>query len=379
MSKVLKYLSYHKGEIFTGISLVAGAGAVVASFIEAPKARQHLRENRETFKTNRVRIPEGKTDPEKFKRSELVKHVGKTTKDFAWDMKGTIICEAVSIGFGIAGCCEMRKAVKAASMAAASAASMLAMTEAAVKDVYGEEGFKKIAERRKSPIKISERRVNPVSGKVEDHEYTMDPPEEIILDQHVKDIVDQLPLEARAGIDLAHCVLIDNEVFAYRSTNGNIDVLAPTLKNAFLMMNKEMQIEKGEMTMRRELEILGFMDTYDSKRFNQTILKVAGTIDTPTAKDMVSGKTIRIKGFDLDGNATDRYGEYTHKQLSFGEDQDRWLFGSIEERDVNPWFIIDGKILLNLSYDGNTAELIPENVTVERKRSAWVENPEYEK
>jgi hypothetical protein len=380
MSRVGKTLSHYKGEILTGAGLIAGAGALVFSFFETPKARTHIAEHKKTFNEMRIRKHEGKTDKNLYKK-EYLKELGVTAKDFAWDMKGTIICEALSVGLGIAGCATMRKGITAASTTAASALGLLAMTEAAIKEEYGEEGFQKISERRNKPIKISERRVNPKTGEMEEHEYIMEPQEVEYLDDNVRKIVETLPEGARAGFDPAHCVVIDEGNITYRMTNGNLDLIVPTLQTAFRNINWEMQCRDGEINLRRELDILGFADTR-SDRFNQEILKVAGTIDTPTAKDLVTGKIIRVKGFNTDGTASDRYGEYTHKQISFGEDQDAYLFCDTITRESeypNPWFIIDGKIILNLSYDGNTNELIPEKLTPERKRSAWIENPEYEK
>ena len=115
-------------------------------------------------------------------------------------------------------------------------------------------------------------------------------------------------------------------------------------------------------------------------RWNQDILDMAGTVDMPKAYDMVAKKYITVKGFDDDGFVDDRkaYGEFTHKYLSYGTEQDKYFFAR-PEADDHPYFIIDGRVLLELSYDGNISNLGIGKVTPERKRSAWVENPEMEK
>lgn len=372
MSKVIDFCKFYKGEILTASSILFGAAAVGAAFVESPKCHMRLEENKETYRKIRSANPDAK----KLDK-EATKHIAKTAGNVVYDMKFTLGFEALSIICACVGCRSMRKTITATTALATTALSTLAMTESSVESIFGEEGLRKVKAARMQPIKKVKEVVNSETGEIEKQEY-FESPDLSCLDYNAWEILRRQSPEVQAAHDPLSCVVIDDRNSTYRSCGGNIELMLPALRNALNQSNHTMWMD-GKIYLINELENLGFMDLHDSS-FNRNLMEMLGTIDCPTAYDMVSKQTVNIKGFDSNGIATERgdYGEFTHKSLSFGVDQDKYLFG-IPEHAEDAYFVIDGKLFLDLSYDGNIKQYLIGNVSPNRKMTAWHEEPWCEK
>lgn len=378
LSGMLAWAKYHKGEICATGAVVCSIGAVGFAIYETPKAQRRIKSNKEEF--NNLKLHRDSDEEYKVKqyKKDLAKHSAKTVGNVLYDYKGTIACEAASILFTVIGCKSMRKVITATSSALATTTGILAMTEEAIRQEYGEDALLKIKELRSRPIHKKISVVNPETEEIEEKLETMTPPDTEWLDENARDFLMNQPAEVRARFDPTSTVLLDEGSQIFRTSHGDLDILTANIKGALKRSNMTMW-KDGRILLRAMVDDLEFLDM-SGKRWNQDILNMAGTIDMPICYDYVSKKYIRTKGFDENGVVNDRkqYGEYTHKYLSYGEEQDKYFFARPEAED-HPYFIIDGRILLELSYDGNIAALGTGTVPNERKRSAWIENPEIEK
>lgn len=378
MSGVGSWIKFHKGEICAGGAIITGAAAVGFAIYETPTAQRRISSNKEQLRALKARKNE---DPEYAKgdyRKDLAKQTAKTIGNAAYDYKGTVLCEAASIIFTVLGVRGMRKVITATSGALATTTGILAMTEEAIRQEYGEDGLLKIKELRANPIRRISKEVNQETGEIEEREIIDMPPEMEWLDDNAREFLMNQPPEVRSRFDPTCTVLLDEGSHLFRTCHGDLDILTANIKNALQNSNITMW-DHGRIYMRSMINDLEFSDISGS-RWNQDILDMAGTVDMPEAYDMVSKKYVKIKGFDEDGLVEDRkaYGEFTHKYLSYGVEQDKYFFAR-PEADDHPYFIIDGRILLELSYDGNIANYAIGKITSDRKRSAWREHPEIEK
>lgn len=384
LSNAGTWLKWHKGELLSAASLICGAGAVICAVTEAPNAKSHWDESKKQLGIYKDK----KLMDESYSEQDYKQDLRKTTVSMvatgAKDMKKTLILEGASIIFGIAGAAVSHKAVCAATATATALASQLAFTEDAIEDIWGPEGLLKVREKRIVGLDKKVKAVDPETGKVEEKTVHITPPDMTILDRKCAALVKTLPIEAQAAFDLSRCVLIDEDNHWYKSCNGNIDMMIPALRNAYNNMNHFMWSDKGHGRIRlgQMIDFLDFEDCSESyegsQRFNHNLMETCGIIDQPYAYDTISHKKIRVKGFDENGFATERYGEWTHKTVSFGEEQDKYFFSYPESVD-KAYFIVDGKIILSLSYDGYIANLLTDDLTPERRRSAWLEDPSMEK
>lgn len=378
MSGAWSFIKFHKGEICAGGAILTGLGAVGCAIYETPKAQRRITKNTEDLRALKVRKEEDPNYSATEYKKDLARQTAKTVGNAAYDYKGTILCEAASIIFTIVGVRGMRKVITATSGALATTTGILAMTEEAIKQEYGEEGLLRIKELRANPIRKVHKEVDPETGDIQEREYIETPPDMEWLDENARDFLMQQSPEIRARFDPTCTVLLDEGSHLFKTSHGDLDILSANIKNALQNSNITMW-DRGRIYFRSMIDDLEFNDI-SGPRWNQDILDMAGTVDMPEAYDMVQKKFVKIKGFDDDGIVEDRkvYGEFTHKYLSYGEDQDKFFFARPESTD-HPYFIIDGRILLELSYDGNISNYAIGRVTKDRKRSAWTENPEIEK
>lgn len=378
---IISWAKYHRAGLLSGASLLFGAGAVAASFIESPKTHEDWAEGKKALgliKEKRVTCSD--TYSEEQYKKDLRKETINMVTTGAKNMKFTIILESLAIGTGIAGIAVGASQISSLTALATSATAALAFNEDAIRDIWGEEGLQKVREKKMTGVKKTVKEVNPETGKIEEKEIVEYCPDLAVLDANAAELISKLPPEAQAAFDLAHCVVIDEENENFRACNGNIDLLVPALKNALNQSNIQMwNSDFMEIRLRHVISNLGFRDL-GSERWNKSLLKNCGTIDSPTAYSWALKRNVKIKGFNDDGICTERYGEMTHKSLSFGEEQDRYLFSTPEMLTVdNPYFIVDGKLILDLSYDGIIEGLDATGGSKERKMSAWKENPISEK
>lgn len=378
LSGALSWMKFHKGEICAGGAILTGIGAVGFAIYETPNAQRRVKSNKAELDALRERK---KNDPEYTDaqyRKDLAKASAKTVGNVAYDYKGTILCEAASIAFTIVGVRGMRKVITATSSALATTTGLLAMTEEAIRQEYGEEGLAKIKEMRNRPIHKIEKSINPETGEEVEREVTETPPDMEWLDANAREFLMEQSPEVRAKFDPTCTILLDEGSHLFRTSHGDIDILTANIKAALNRSNITMW-DRGRIYLRTMVDDLEFSDL-SGPRWNQDILDMAGTVDMPEVYDMVAKKWIKAKGFDDNGVVEDRkaYGEYTHKYLSYGEEQDKFFFAR-PEADDHPYFMIDGRILLELSYDGNISNLGIGKVSSDRKRQAWIENPEIEK
>lgn len=372
LSNIGTYVKFHKGEICAIGAGVTSVAAVTAAIIEAPKARENMAANIKTMK-------ELDKNSETYKK-DLAKATAKTAGNAVRDLKFTIGFEVASVALTAIGCSSMRKTITSTSTALAGVTSLLALTEDAIESEYGSEGLNKIKMIRNSNGGIAKtiKTIDPVTGEVHETEVREMAPDLEWLDLNAKELLEQQPAEVQAVFDPTSTVLLDDDSVLFRSCHGDLDLLDTALKCALDSSNHYMWMH-GRIRLRNMLDDLEFT-SLNGRRFNQDIMDMAGTIDNPSAYDMISKKWIRVKGFDEAGKCEDRkkYGDYSHKYLSYGEDQDKFLFSRPEASD-HPYFIIDGKILLQLSYDGNINNLLIGGISPERLASAWTEHPEMEK
>lgn len=378
LAGALAWAKFHKGEICAGGAIITGIGAVGFAIYETPKAQRRVKSNKEALDALKERKINDESYTDAQYRKDLAKASAKTVGNVVYDYKGTILCEAASIAFTIVGVRGMRKVITATSSALATTTGLLAMTEEAIKAEYGEEGLQKIKELRSRPIHKVEKSINPETGEEIEREVTETPPDMEWLDANAREFLMEQSPEVRARFDPTSTILLDEGSHIFRTCHGDLDMLTANIKAALQRSNITMW-DRGRIYLRSMVDDLEFSDL-SGPRWNQDILDMAGTVDMPEVYDMVAKKWIRAKGFDDDGIVEDRkaYGEFSHKYLSYGVEQDKYFFARPEASD-RPYFIIDGKILLELSYDGNISNLSIGKVTSERKRSAWIEYPEIEK
>ena len=373
ISNAVTWAKFHKGEICAFGAVACGVGATGCAIYESKKARERFAENKKQILTIR-----DNKDSETYKK-DLAMQALKTAGNAAFDMKFTLVCEAGMIIFTILGCSSMRKTITTVSANAAGLASLVALTEEAIRQEYGEEGLHKIKTiRAERQLPVTVKRYDPVSGESHEVKTTEPAPDLEWLDIAARDFLKTQPAEVQAYFDPTSTVLLDDDSILYRSCHGDLDLLTGALRTALDNSNHTLWMN-GRIRLRSMVDDLEFI-SLTGPRFNQDIMDMAGTIDCPTAYDMITKKYVRVKGFDEEGYALERkqYGDFTHKYLSYGEDQDRYLFANPEGSD-KPYFIIDDKILLQLSYDGNINNLLIGGVSPERKASAWAEQPEMEK
>lgn len=378
LAGAISWAKFHKGEICAGGAILTGLGAVGFAIYETPNAQRRVKSNTDEIKKLKERRENDPEYTENQYRKDLAKASAKTVGNVAYDYKGTILCEAASIAFTIFGVRGMRKVITATSGALATTTGLLAMTEEAIRQQYGEEGLQKVKELRNRPIHKIEKSINPETGETVEREFIETPPDMEWLDANARDFLMEQSAEVRARFDPTCTVLLDEGSNLWRISHGDLDMLTANIKGALNRSNITMW-DRGRIFLRAMVDDLEFSDI-SGPRWNQDILDMAGTVDMPEVYDMVSKKWIKTKGFDDTGIVEERkaYGEYTHKYLSYGVEQDKFFFARPEASD-HPYFMIDGRILLELSYDGNISTLGIGKMTSERKRSAWIENPEIEK
>lgn len=372
-SNVLAWTKYHKGELCAVGAFVTGAAAVGCAVVESKKARERFILNKENI--NEIRANK---DSETYK-SDLAKATLKTVGNAAYDMKFTIGLEVLSGVLTFVGCSSMRKSISNLTVYSAGLASMLALTEEAVRQEFGEDGLKKVKLIRETrPMPVTVNKIDPATGETYKETTIEEFPDTEWLDLKAKGVLETLPPEVRMNFDPTCTVLLDEDSQLFRSCHGDVELINSTLKQTLRNMNHILWM-KGRIRLEQMIDELEFMST-DYERFNPVIMDMAGVIDCPYAYDDVTKKKVKVRGFDDNGIVEDRkqYGEFTHKYLSFGEEQDKFIFSHPEYTDKAP-FIIDGKWLLELSYDGNINHLQTTTVSWERKRSAFIEDPEMEK
>lgn len=373
-----QYCSYHKGEICGIGSALFSVAAVGFALFEGEKARKDISEAKAEFLRIREEYHDENGNVIDGYGRVIAKHTAKMVGRTAYNLKGTLLCEAASITLMAIGIKSLSKSRNAAVALATSALSTLALTESSVESLFGADGLAKVKAQRLQPLKTEVKRIDPATGEEISKEIVEEGPELEYLDYNAWKILKEQPAEVQAAHDPLSCVVIDDRNSNFTACNGNIDYMLPALKNALDNSNHRMWM-KGKIYMEQMLSYLGFNDL-DDGTFNRDLMEMLGTIDVPTAYDQVAKKYVRIKGFDEDGMVTNRpdYGEHSHKYLSYGADQDKYLFCR-PEAGYDTHFIIDGKLFLDLSYDGNILQYRTGNVSVDRKRSAWVEEPIMEK
>lgn len=378
-SNVGTWIKTNRSEILTTVGVCSSIAAVGFAYKESEKARYRVKKNKETLDEIKKAHDAGDYTDAEY-RKVLAKQLAKTAGNAAYDMKGTLICEGVAVTSLVASCVLGRKAYKGAAALASTALAYSAMLENGIKDQFGEEALRNIQKKPYSIKKISKKNED---GTVEEEEVKIESPMIGAIDTKAEELCRLTGYPYSIGT-----ILLDNRFSAYKSVGGKLEDLIRNLKFAQTEANNDMWMS-GKNKIKDTLDCLGlFASEKDS--FNMDLAEMIGTVDTPTAFDVLSNKPIKVPGFDDEGRAVERYGEYSHKYLSFGEELDKvindYLVGNCEEDDVERrlsyQMVTDPRdnkqyILLDLSYDGNIANIVTSRAIVnERMASAWDENPE---
>lgn len=378
-SNVGTWIKTNRSEILTTVGVCSSIAAVGFACKESEKAKYRLKKNKEELDEIKKAHDAGDYTDAEY-RKVLAKKLAKTAGNAAYDMKGTLICEGVAVTSLVASCVLGRKAYKSAAALASSALAYSAMLESGITEKYGADALRDI---QKKPYALKKVKKTTEDGKEVEEELKTDYTGSFAIDTKAEELCRLTGYPYSMGT-----ILLDHRFSAYKSVGGKLEDVLRNLKLAQTEANEGMWCS-GKNKIADTLKCLGLYE-YEKDSFNMELAEMIGTVDVPTAFDILQNKNARVPGFDENGKAVNRFGEYSHKYLSFGEEVDKvvndYLVGNCEEDDIERrlsyQMVTDPRnnksyILLDLGYDGNIANIVTDKSLVqERMVSAWDENPE---
>ena len=381
-NKFVTFVKTYAPEILTGVSVVGGVTAICFSYHESEKAKHRLHANKESLKQLSADHKDGIYNDSEYKK-HLVKGVAKTAGNFAYDMKGTLISGGIMAGAGIASAILGHNRYKGVSALAATALGYAAFLEEGIRSTYGNEGLQEIKKQHVLHNKIEA--VNKETGETETKEYDVahDLGGLAVIDTKARDLCIKTGYPYGIGT-----ILIDDRFSIHKRVNGDINNVLFNLRVALSEIQAK-SVRDGKITILDELNCLGLFDS-ESDSINKSLADMIGTINVPYAHNYLTGSDVLVPGFDGTGKALNAYGEQMFKNISFGDEMDKVLFGHnpYEEIDEDRWFsyqrVTDpatnkAYFLLDLSYDGNIANIGVEKPDGERVSAFFANNPETER
>lgn len=224
--------------------------------------------------------------------------------------------------------------------------------------------------------------------KVEECKAT-DAPTAVVLDSIDNEVSEEAKTGFRKTPASLTTIKIDEDCPLFAACGGNMHTMALALKckqdecSRLLWTN-------GKITYREILETLGYDRTTHKDRFNWEMADILGIIDYPVAKDIRTGKIVKVPGFSA--SETDeafKYGDRSHKSVSFGPvDFSKLVNEGVDESDYETGNIVKlsnrsndlrAYFYLDINCDGDISHLHIGNISQEEIIERCWEHPELQK